>query len=385
MPSSFGPRYPRSPRYLRFPRYPRSLGRFARVSLWALPGLLWSCDGAPSASSDADRNADAPPLPSRTTIVVPGGTGGGDVAIHRQRPVDFGAHGTRTQPSAGACPPPASLTAHSLVTFGSFVATASDVEGRVAVGGDAQLVDYSIGALLPRTSAQAEAVAALTVKGRLSFLRGRISGGLAASTSSMAHVPGQDAPFAQVSIEGNDDAAPSLAFEDEAFRLEGVLAALRSQLDEAHVRREGQAAGRHLVRVTFAAPDQAQAQTPTGRPVARVARVDGRALAAAHGIRFEGLAADDFVVVVVSGDDVSVDSAGFDVGELREERILWVLPEAKALRLGGVGFPGSILAPGAHVSFSNGVLRGSLVAGSFVGGGQVNFHPLDPLFPFPCP
>ena len=67
---------------------------------------------------------------------------------------------------------------------------------------------------------------------------------------------------------------------------------------------------------------------------------------------------------------MQIQNAGFNIHQLPLSQILWNFYEAKTVTVTSVGVPGSILAPLATVTLSNGEMRGTIVANSINANGE---------------
>jgi choice-of-anchor A domain-containing protein len=94
--------------------------------------------------------------------------------------------------------------------------------------------------------------------------------------------------------------------------------------------------------------------------------ISGITIVNANGVVPTGL------VINVSGDNIAFNGGSFNLGSLSTSQVLFNFPTATAISLNSVGFQGDILAPLAQVSFNNGQIQGDLIAGSFMGSGQIN-------------
>ena len=79
------------------------------------------------------------------------------------------------------------------------------------------------------------------------------------------------------------------------------------------------------------------------------------------------------VIVNILGSSADLKNVGFDLaGGITSSHVLWNFVDASALSLKNVGVDGTILAPLAAVSFSNGQINGSLIAASLSGSGATS-------------
>ena len=76
------------------------------------------------------------------------------------------------------------------------------------------------------------------------------------------------------------------------------------------------------------------------------------------------------VIVNVSGTTVSLQNFGFNIQGTDKQNILYNFYEATSLSANGVGIQGSILAPLANFAFNNGQVNGNVVVNSLTGNGE---------------
>jgi choice-of-anchor A domain-containing protein len=103
----------------------------------------------------------------------------------------------------------------------------------------------------------------------------------------------------------------------------------------------------------------------------QVVDVDASALRG-KGVRVAGQAGST-VIVNVTGDSASFQNMQVALqGGITASHILWNFVDATSLRLSGVGWAGTILAPHAAVAFDNGQLNGALIASTLKGNGTID-------------
>jgi len=272
----------------------------------------------------------------------------------------------------------------NLLAFGNFNSSYSDVEGRVAVGGNATLQGYSVN-LLRNGSSSAPG---LTVGGNLNFYNGSIwgdtivggnlisnwSGSFGGNVSVGGNLNASQGlsvtPGNQVVVNGSVTAVPYLNvpivmdptpvdigfnFASEAVR----LAALSDQLD-------------------------LQANTGTVSNVWGTIKLDatGKELAifdltaadAAKNLLLSGLSSTATVIINISGGIVDFGFHGYTNFEGAASRILFNLPDATSVTLSS-GIYGSLLAPLATVQHQWGVINGQVVVNNWYSSVQVNDRP----------
>ena len=87
---------------------------------------------------------------------------------------------------------------------------------------------------------------------------------------------------------------------------------------------------------------------------------------------------DRTVVINVTGDnsndkDLNIDNMGFNlIGGIQSTNILYNLMGFESITMHNIGLPGSILAPNAEVNFYEGHIIGTLMADSLIGGSWTN-------------
>ncbi len=253
-----------------------------------------------------------------------------------------------------------SAAPYNVLVFGNYTGMNSDVEGRLAVGGDLVLNNYSVGSSLPGVGVTAADGPGLVVGGNLNWTNGQVFVGDAvygasASTSGFTVLDGslvQGAPlnFAALKDEmiGKSSAWASLdssgTVDVNPYSQRLTLQGTDSGTNVFHLD-----ASQWTGEIAFDLPTGAQA------------------------------------IVNISGTSAHIPSAGFFLNGMAADDIVFNFYEAESLTANGVGLYGHILAPNAHVGFNNGQHNGTLIADSF--SGSLEFHivgpppPVDPSDP----
>jgi len=78
------------------------------------------------------------------------------------------------------------------------------------------------------------------------------------------------------------------------------------------------------------------------------------------------------LVINVNGNNLNFNGWTYNLGSLSQNQVLFNFPTATAVTLSNLAFEGDILAPLAQVDFISGQIQGNLIAGSYIGGGQIN-------------
>lgn len=236
------------------------------------------------------------------------------------------------------------LNQYNAFILGNYDGYYSDVQGRLAAGGNVGLNGYSVGSGL---NAAANGTSTLVVGGNLTATNGQLFRGNAVvgGTSSVNGFTiangsvgnGSVIDFAQqgLLVGALADSLGAMGSNGSAVKQWGGIYLTGAQSD--------------LNVFTLQASDFTGANNfvinaPTGSKV----------------------------LVNVAGGAATLQNMGFSVNGASASDVLLNFYEAGSLNLGGIGIFGSILAPDAAVNFSNGQMNGLLVAASFKGSGELH-------------
>lgn len=229
----------------------------------------------------------------------------------------------------------------------------SDIQGKLAVGGNATLEGYSVGDKVSGIGPE------LVVGGNLKFTNGQVDGG-------------------DVAVGGT---TTTKWFGTNGGKLEqktGVVnfASLKTSLTTMSDQLAGLAS-------TGVVENRYGGLFLTGTNAKRnIFNIDAADLDAAWGITIDAPAGST-VIVNVHGSSARMDYMGYQLtGGVDGQHVLLNFADAQSLVLEGVGIFGSILAPRASVNFNNGQVNGNFVASSFCGYGQINHLPTKVETPF---
>jgi choice-of-anchor A domain-containing protein/RHS repeat-associated protein len=231
------------------------------------------------------------------------------------------------------------------LVFGNDTRSYTDVQGRVAVGGTGNFTGFSVGTSLSDSDGTRDD---LIVGGNLTYTNGQIfngnvrSGGTA-TLSSWGHPNGSY-------IAGNP-----LNFTD-----------LKSQATSTSSYLAGLA-------TTNSSTFQYGTLTLTGTKAVSVINVSGSQLSTANSINLSA-PAGGVLVLNVSGTSDKMQYAGMNLSGTTNSNVIWNFYEATTLTIAGIGVKGTVLAPNATVSFSNGNIDGSLIANNVSGSGEIHYH-----------
>jgi choice-of-anchor A domain-containing protein len=232
----------------------------------------------------------------------------------------------------------------NLLAFGNMNVSSSDVEGRVAVGGNASLGSYSI-----NTKTGSNALyngTGLTVGGNLSFSSGSVWGG--------AIVGGSYTPSQSGNVIGGVQGGQGFAFASEQQR----LSTLSSTLDA--LTNTGNAVDQWGT-LHFDATGQS------------LAVFDIQAADAARNLQIDGLASGAQILINIHGTSVDFGNHGYT--GFNKGQVLFNLPEATNVILNG-GINASLLALNASVGQGWGQINGQVVVKNWNSSVQVNDAPM---------
>jgi choice-of-anchor A domain-containing protein len=234
----------------------------------------------------------------------------------------------------------------------------SDVEGRVAVGGNATITAYAVGDHVINSNGTRDD---LIVGGNLNASNGQVF-------------------FGNVVYGGTGTIADNFGHPNGAVRQQaGVIdfAAAETSLDALSDSYAGMAATGTLV-------NQFGTIILNGHAGQNVFNVPASTLATANDLRINAPAGAT-VIVNVTGTTAQMQFMGYHLlGGIDKDGVILNFPQATQVTFQGIGIFGNVLAPRAAVNFSNGQINGALVASSWTGYGQVNFPQQEtPVMP-PC-
>lgn len=265
--------------------------------------------------------------------------------------------GNRETPDDGTCPvdtshPLGDASAYNVFVIGDYDGENSDVGGHTAVGGNGTFSSFGFG-----TALSAPAGDVLSVGGALTFTNGQIyaGDGRVAGTCSTTNVGTPDG-----SLSCND------AGTYDASSAEGGLQDLADFLSDLAA--NGSVSATSWGDVTLTGTDSHL----------NVFDLDLDAVESGFSVgvtTITGLTidvpADSTTVVNVRGNlAVLFRNGQTNLSGATANDVLYNFGTATSLTISGVGVKGSVLAPWADVSFDNGHIDGTLVAGSLAGNGE---------------
>lgn len=239
------------------------------------------------------------------------------------------------------------VTDYNAFVLGNFSSSGSDVEGRLAVGGAANLSSYGVA----QTGANLGDTYTLVVGGSLNASNGRLHQGTGLAGSSTL------ASNFTANIVTASSANPMLDFAGEGARLSALSTSLGGYA--ANGSAVAQWGGLYLT------------GTNSGLNVFNITTAD---LTGKNNFVLNA-PAGSIALVNVTGSSASMMNQGFSLQGIDRSRVLFNFVDGASLSLGGIGINASILAPRSSVNFNNGQLNGTLIAANFTGNGQINYAP----------
>lgn len=232
----------------------------------------------------------------------------------------------------------------NLLVFGNMNVGSSDVEGRVAVGGNASLNSYSINT---KTGSSAlYAGTGLTVGGNLAFTNGTVWGG--------AVVGGSYTPNATGNVIGGVQGGQGFSFASEQQRLTSLSSSFDAMANTG-------TASNQWGTLHFNAANQ------------MLAIFDILAADAARNLQIDNLADGAQILINIHGATVDFGNHGYT--GFNKGQVLFNLPDATSVTLNG-GINASLLATKATVNQGWGQINGQVVVKDWNSSMQVNDAPM---------
>jgi choice-of-anchor A domain-containing protein len=263
---------------------------------------------------------------------------------------------------------------YNVLFFDHMNSKASDTEGRVAVGGDVNLINYSIGLKSP--VADYSLVAGGDVKfWSGSILHGGVYGGDSITIDKAGSISGDVISNGAITLTGGT----TMTGDKNSY------AGVTSPLNFASAYTELAATADYLAGLSVTGATVNKYNTfyfDAANAGLNVFSMTSTELKNSVGMKFN-LGTGSAAVINISGsyNDFSgfgfMDFSGKSLLKEIGQNILFNFFETTALDVNAIGVMGSILAPDAKLYFNNGVINGSVVAKSMDGSGQFNYNPFQ--------
>lgn len=231
----------------------------------------------------------------------------------------------------------------NLFVLDTLIQPSADTEGKVAVGGYADLRNYSVGDKLASHSGNV-----LVVGNHLTFISGSVNSGRAVYQNFITTTTG---------FTTEDGIIKDSVIDFEQARV--VLQNLSNQLSAVVSTDTVKDAYNHVELVG-------------SKTDVNIFNVDGSLVSSANNFTIN-VPGGSTAIVNISGRVVSM-SGGFSVAGTTKDKVLLNFYEADTLKLSYVNITAAILAPYAVLNFPSGVVTGQVIVRCFFGAGQMNLN-----------
>jgi choice-of-anchor A domain-containing protein len=243
------------------------------------------------------------------------------------------------------------LGEYNVLVWHDFSAQGSDVQGRLAAGGNININTYSVGDQLPQSL---RGGATITAGGNVNFPSGTTYYGNVVAGGS---ITGNAATsWLQSPYQAYANTTPAVDFAAQQASM--------TQLSQA------------IAAMTPTGTDEYKWSqlflTGTGPGNVQVFDVSASDLAASSNIVVAGVDSSATLIINVHGTTASMHGGMDNFFAAHNSHVLFNFIDATSLTFSSIGLEGSVLAPNADVNGSSGVIWGQLVAASWTGQMQVN-------------
>lgn len=238
---------------------------------------------------------------------------------------------------------------YNTFVLGDMTSTYVDTEGRVAIGGNADLTGYGVGSkfsTVPTTAGNA-----LVVGGNLAYHSGEVHYGSLVYGGTLSGSP--SVPNGTISQGNPIDFASTREYLLGASSYWASLAANGSTV--------AQYGG-----ITLTGTD----------PSLNVFSLSGLALASSSSLNINAPAGST-VLVNIDGSSNSFQYMGVNLasGGTDRQHVVYNFFESTSLAINGISVQGTVLAPQAALTFGNGNIEGHVMVDSFIGSGEAHHYP----------
>jgi len=278
---------------------------------------------------------------------------------------------------------------YNVFILGSDAQSNTATEGRVAVGGNATFSSYNA-ASKPGGVSGADVV----VGGALETTYGSVQGSIAAGSARLHDptVAGGLATVGSTSLDQHGTVSGGITYGSTFSNNPSSKTTVRGLVTQASSALPIDFAAAQAQLLSLAASCQALPTNGTTkvsygtvaltgtRTDLNVFAVAGTVLAGANGLTISAPTGST-VVVNVSGSSDRMQNFGIKLSGVDRQHVLYNFPTATSLALSGISAEGSVLAPTAAISFSNGRIDGTLIGASLTGGGAARDYPFTGTLP----
>ncbi|HEY9650264.1 MAG TPA: choice-of-anchor A family protein [Coleofasciculaceae cyanobacterium] len=235
----------------------------------------------------------------------------------------------------------------NVFVLGDVLQSNTDVEGRMAVGGNAVLTGYGVGDKLTNSQGTRDD---LIVGGKLTYNSGQVFNGNAVYGGTEEIDPQVGFP------NGSHYQGTPIDFtvaKQQLFNLSTSLGNLTptgtTSFQYGQIALNGAGSGLNVFNVS------------------------GTQLSTANSLSINA-DANATVVVNITGEEINFGNLGISLNGVNKQKVLYNFVDATKLSSSGVTILGSVLAANAAYEFNNGNLEGTLIAGSLTGNGEFHNH-----------
>ena len=235
---------------------------------------------------------------------------------------------------------------YNLFVIGNAQLSSADIQGVVAVGGNANITNFSIGDQIPNSSGT---VNILTVGDSLWYSGGRVYSGNVvygefADVSDNLILDGEGTVFQGSPI---DFANIGIEIADISIQWGGIAANGSAEFSNNVLTLTGVNSGLNVFTVS------------------------GDTLASANGVTINSPEGST-VIVNISGSNITWQGDN-DVTGTNQTNVIYNFFEADTVNIGGIAVKGSILAPFANLFFTSGQINGNVICHDITSEGQINY------------
>jgi len=233
---------------------------------------------------------------------------------------------------------------YNVFIFRNISQPSSDTEGKMAVGGDAYLSEYSVGDKIVHGNEYEDV---LIVDGDLEFVTGRVFGNAVYGNSVIVN---------PLYIDGDIIKGNPIDFEAAEIHLKSVSAQLAALPADGSV-----------------SVFEGQLNLTGDDPIINVFDVTETEFNTTH-TKVISAPNGSVVIINIPGNNLVL-TGGLSVIGASRQQVIYNFFEATEFEVFGIAVEGSILAPKAHVKFHTGQQNGQMIAKSLEGQAQFNFSP----------
>ena len=237
---------------------------------------------------------------------------------------------------------------YNLFVLDTLIQPSADTEGKLAVGGYADLRNYSVGDKLAPHSGNV-----LVVGNHLTFISGSVNSGTAVYQNYITTTTGFTAEDGIIKDSVIDFQQAKVQLQNLSNQLSALVSTGLVKDEYNHVDLSG------------------------SNPDVNIFNVDGSLVSGANNFTIEAPSGST-VIVNISGKVISM-SGGFSVTGTTKDKVLLNFYEADTLKLSYVNITAAVLAPYTVLNFQSGVITGQAIVRCFFGAGQMNICPFTGL------